>query len=353
MSTVRADVAIAGGGIIGCLIAREIAARAPDASVVLLERDTVGGGASRRSAGLHLPRGATERVRQMARYSQDYYAQLKEESPELPIHPLGMVLVGSAGSEPLLRETYLDSSKLTRVDGALGHGVRVPVGAEVWQGEGSHYADVYALTQTLARRLRPRVSVREGVRVSGVSPATDGVILRLSTGDTLAAGRLVLAPGPWLTAPAWREFVIPLRARVKKVVALHVDWPAATGDRTVVFHDEDAFLLPLVHRGHWLYSYTCQEWDVDPDAMTGDLSQRDIRTARETLHRYAPRLADRCVSGRAFCDAYSGTDEPRIQVLDSDARIIFAGAANGSGYRLAPAIAAQAADLLPFPRSQS
>jgi hypothetical protein len=38
--------------------------------------------------------------------------------------------------------------------------------------------------------------------------------------------------------------------------------------------------------------------------------------------------------GRVFCDAFSRTGEP--VVLDRAGRVVFAGAANGSGYRLAP-----------------
>ena len=41
-----------------------------------------------------------------------------------------------------------------------------------------------------------------------------------------------------------------------------------------------------------------------------------------------------------------------MRALPADSRLVFAGAANGSGYRLAPAIAAEAADLLhPLPTS--
>lgn len=50
-----ADVTVVGGGIIGCLVATEVLARAPGSRVVVLERDAVGSGASRRSAGLHFP----------------------------------------------------------------------------------------------------------------------------------------------------------------------------------------------------------------------------------------------------------------------------------------------------------
>ncbi len=348
----RADIAIVGAGIVGCLTACEIVARAPRVSVVLLDRDTVGSGASRRSAGLHLPRGATERVRRMAAYSQDYYARLKRRTPGLPIHQLPMSVVASASSDPPARESYLDSAGLARAAGVSGDDLRIPDTAEVWTGEGCQYADVSALTQALTRELRPWVGVREGVRVTAVDQIADGVELRLGTGDVVSAGQVVLAPGPWVAAPAWRELVAPLGVRVKKVVALHVDRVPAGNDRVIVFQDEDAFLLPLERSGYWLFSYTCTEWDVDPDTVAGGLSPTDLKEAQECLRRYAPALADRATSGRVFCDAYSLNREPLVTALDPGARIVFAGAANGSGYRLAPAIASEAVDLLRIPRSE-
>jgi glycine/D-amino acid oxidase-like deaminating enzyme len=139
--------------------------------------------------------------------------------------------------------------------------------------------------------------------------------------------------------------------RVKKVVALHVERTPAPGDGVVVFQDEDAFLLPLHEQGYWLYSYTCTEWDVHPDAVADGLTPDNVEEARASLRRYAPGLAERATSGRVFCDAYSRTGDPRVQPLDPDGRVVFAGAANGSGYRLAPAIASEAADLLNLARS--
>ena len=47
-----------------------------------------------------------------------------------------------------------------------------------------------------------------------------------------------------------------------------------------------------------------------------------------------------------FCDAYGPAGEPVVRALDPSGRIVFAGAAGGSGYRLGPAIAAEAVDLL-------
>ncbi|MEU3772455.1 FAD-dependent oxidoreductase [Streptomyces sp. NPDC032472] len=167
-----------------------------------------------------------------------------------------------------------------------------------------------------------------------------------STGETLSAAKAVLAPGPWLADPAWRSLVEPLGARVKKIVALHVDKAPQAHAGAVVFEDQDAFLLPLHHRGHWLFSCTSQEWDVEPDDIAAGLSAADLAQAHAVLERYAPGLSAHTASGRVFCDAYSPAREPLVRALDDSARVIFAGAANGSGYRLAPAIAAEAADHL-------
>ncbi|MFF2377867.1 NAD(P)/FAD-dependent oxidoreductase [Streptomyces xiamenensis] len=363
----RADIAVVGGGIVGCLIARHITARAPTTSVVILERETAGSGASRYSAGLHCPRGATERLRRMARYSQDYYDELTDLDPRLPIHPTPLSVVASPATAPRLARTYLDTARLTPdrrpTEGSLG--IRLPHDSRVFRCEGAQHADVYALVQALARDLRHRVTFREGVEVVRVEPSDadtdtdtdadartrsrDGVTLRLRTGETLTARQAVLAPGPWLAEPAWRDLVAPLAARVKKIIALHLDRPPAAGDRALVFEDDDAFLLPLRHRGHWLFSYTCREWDTDPGTAARGLTPRNTAEARACLRQYLPRLAERTLSGRAFCDAYSTTGQPEVRALDPHGRIVFAGAAGGSGYRLAPAIASAAVDLLRLP----
>ncbi|WP_405617226.1 NAD(P)/FAD-dependent oxidoreductase [Streptomyces sp. NBC_00076] len=343
------DYAVVGAGVLGCLITREILARDPHASVALLERDAIGSGATRRSAGLHFPRGRTPRVRRMASHSQQWYAALKDASPELPVHSLRMTVVASATEETRLRGTYLPEATLRPAAALPAAVAALPDGMSAWEGDGCQYADVYALSQFLARELRPNAKFREGAQVTGVTPVADGVRLDLGTGDALTAGHVVLAPGPWLAAPAWKELVAPLGARVKKVVALHIETPPTADDEAVVFEDEDAFLLPYHERGHWLFSYTCQEWDVDPDTLPAGLTPADRGEALATLRRYAPHLVEHCASGRVFCDAYGPDFEPLVRALTDDGRVVFAGAANGSGYRLGPAIAAETADLLPLP----
>jgi len=340
--------AVIGAGIIGSLVAHEIVSRTSQAeSVTVLERDAVGGGASRRSAGLHLLRGGTERIREMSRASGEFYRKLAENRPSLPIYQLpDASMVSSSRQAAEAIAAYLPQAELTRLPALPNPDVRLPADVGVWRIDGCHQADVSGVCLALSRELRSRVGYREGVRVTSLESSDDGVLIGLSTGDRLAADRAVLAPGPWVHAPAWRELLAPLGIRVKKIVALHVEQPPTERDRAIIFQNEDAFLIPLVNRGHWLFSYTCPEWDVDPDQLVDGLSADNLGQARQCLRRYSPSLASDCVSGRLFCDAYSRTGEPQVVRLDDAGRIVFAGAANGSGYRLAPAIAAEAVDLL-------
>ena len=361
----RSRIAVIGAGIIGCLVARELAARLPGTQVTVLDRDGVGSGASRRSAGLHLLRGGTDRTRRMSAYSHNYYAHLKRAHPGLPIYPVGATVVTGPG-EPgdRLIERYLPQAEPE----SLTPEPPLSAGHRTWRISGSHYCDVYRLTQALALRMRATVEFAEGVAVTDLVPGDHGVTIRCGTGERIEADAVILAPGPWLAAPAWRDLIAPLGLRVKRVVALHIALhiarPPDPADQAILFDADDSFLLPLAHRGHWLFSYACREWDVDPDRPATGLTAADIDAARDCLRRNAPTpasasasalaaasasasaLADACRGGQVFCDAYSPSREPVIEALDPAGRIVFAGAANGSGYRLAPAIAAQAVSQL-------
>lgn len=356
------DVAVVGAGVVGCLTARAVLDRWADASVVVLDRQVVGSGATQRSAGLHFPRGSSERVRRMAAFSQRYYRQWRQDDPDLPVYETATTVVADERHHDRLRETYLADAglkRLDRLDGLdrLPGGLAgLPEGSGAWQVSGGQYADVRGVTDRLAGALRTEAAFAEGTRVTEVSSSGDDVRLTLSTGGQLRASAAVLAPGPWLADPAWRHWTEPLGLRVKKVVALHVERRPRPGDGVVVFEDEDAFLLPLHHRGHWLFSYTCHQWDVSPDGSAHHLTPRDLAEGHAVLRRYAPEFVPATTSGRVFCDAYSPDRTPVVRPVDAAGRVVFAGAANGSGYRLAPAIAAEAAaqlPALPVPRSHT
>lgn len=339
-------IAIVGGGIVGCLIARELLKSAPDAQVSMIERDLVGQGASLRSAGLHFPLGRTESVRRMSAFSQRFYSALQQQDPSIPIYDVKLSVLAPQDGFEGLRVNFLAEATLAQRALNPNEEVKVPEGFGSWDVVGCQYADVYGLVQYFARSLRKKVELLEGTDVRGMVSAESGVQLSLSTGETMSFDRVVLAPGPWLNAPAWRELLKPLGGRIKKIVALHINQSPAETDRASLFLLEDAFILPVRSRGHWLYSYTCQEWDVEPDKVVTGVSERHVAEARSILENYAPELASARFSGRVFCDAYSINGEPDVRLVDEHQRVLFAGMGNGSGYRLAPAIASQTVKLL-------
>lgn len=339
-------IAIIGAGIAGCLIARELLAARPDARVTLIDRDLAGLGASQRSAGLQFPVGRTERIRQWAATSREYYRDLGARHPETAPRPVAAVAAASSERASDLRDHCIDAGEIrTGLDAIAGLIAERPDLA-TWEMPGCHAADVGALVRWLARDLRGRAALVEGCGVEAVAEAEDLVRVTLASGETLEVDRLVLAPGPWANATPWGALTAPLGIRIKKVVAFHIDHPATPESRAILFPEEDAFVVPLVHRGHWLYSYTCPEWDYDPDSPPAGISRANLEEASAVLRRYAPQAARRIRGGRVFCDAYGPAREPIVAAVGGSGRIVFAGAANGSGYRLAPAIAAEAVALL-------
>lgn len=348
MSAVR--IAVLGGGIIGCLVARELTTALPAARVTLVERDLVGLGASQRSAGVHFPLGRSARTRAMAVRSQAYYDGLLAAAPALPIYPLALDAAAPVAAAVGLRDRFVDPGPLRTMTAAAGRRVPWPGGGSTWRLRGCQAADVGDLTRSLALDARRGgVEVLEGVRVAGVDEDTAGVTVRLGSGGSLRADRVLLAPGPWACTPEWTPYTEPLHIRIKRVVALHIDHPVDADSRGVMFPLEDAFLVPLPHRGHWLFSYTCTEWDVHPDEQHDGVGAEHLDQARALLAAHAPDLAELARSGRVFCDAYSPSREPLVTPVGDTGRVTFAGAANGSGYRLGPAIAAEAIALLRTP----
>lgn len=339
-------IAILGAGIAGCLIARELLAARPAARVTLIDRDLAGLGASQRSAGVQFPTGRTERVRQWAAKSRDYYRELAARHPAAAHQSVTAVAACRGERAEELRGQCIDPGEIRPGLDAVPGLVEARTDVVSWEMPGCHSADVGALVQWLARTLRGSAALVEGCPVEALDDAGDRVRVTLASGETLEVDRLVLAPGPWANAAPWRALTAPLEIRIKKVVAFHIDHHPAHEARAILFPEEDAFVVPLVHRGHWLYSYTCPEWDHDPDLPAAGISRTNFEEASAVLRRYAPAAASRIRGGRVFCDAYSPAREPIVTTVGESGRIVFAGAANGSGYRLAPAIAAEAVALL-------
>jgi glycine/D-amino acid oxidase-like deaminating enzyme len=346
------DCAIVGAGILGLAVAHELTRVRPDWRILVLDRSLIGSGATSFSAGLHIPYGRSERLRRLSLRSEHAYAAICRTSTTASWTPLSCIAIVNE-NDAAHQSSCFTGPHMVRIGAEISTrsigSIRVPRGMTAFSLDNCHCADVPAIAQELARMLRRSgvSQIWEGVEVSELRSAGDSMALVLADGRHVDAGRAVLAPGPWIWSGPGASVAEKFAVRTKKVVSFHLDIVPDPGDPVVCFLDEDAFLLPLAHRGHWLFSYACQQWDVLPCRSELRPEPADRKQAEAILARFCPHLIGRLHSGRAFCDSYSRGREPVVaRMPEIEAPLVFVGAASGSGYRLAPGIAGEVGDLL-------
>ena len=214
-----ADVAVIGGGIIGCAAAAIMADRG--ARVVLVEASDIGAGASGRNLGaIQHPFDAV--LAPLYRESLTRYRALSDATDAgfaVGRSPAGLLLLNRdpaaaarqaermADAVPELEPILLDPGELAAVEPSLAEGlsaVRLSTGYPVPP------AAATAAWAELAERRGARLLVGSAGRPLVVDGRAEGVAL--DDGSVIAAGAVLVAAGPWtprLVDPsgAWRPIV--------------------------------------------------------------------------------------------------------------------------------------------------
>ena len=213
----NADVAIVGGGIIGCALAAFLAE--DGARVRLYEREEVGAGASGRNSGL-LQHPMDEALTDIFAASEALYAELGHGF-ELPPELVGVLVVGedAAALEPTRAEIAERFPELAAEAVDAPHELE-PALAEGLAGfrlDAGRPVPPAAATRAFAARAREAgAEIREGVAttpmIRGGDPGEGGgsaaLGVRTPHGEE-PAGAVVVAAGPWSAAlvdptGAWR-----------------------------------------------------------------------------------------------------------------------------------------------------
>jgi glycine/D-amino acid oxidase-like deaminating enzyme len=207
------DVAIIGGGIIGAAAAAYMVEAG--ARVVLFERAAVGAGASGRNSGA-LQHPYDPVLAELHRRSLALYRQLADEGSDFQLasEPAGLLLVSIAETSaataaaeladaaPELAPIFVSADEMPAVEPTLAAGV-----SGCLLATGNPVAPA-AATHAFARRAGDGGAV---LRIGeDAAPAmADGRLtgVRLASGETVAAGRVLVAAGPWTPAlvPGWAE----------------------------------------------------------------------------------------------------------------------------------------------------
>lgn len=348
----QTELLIVGAGIIGAWCAYLAVQR--QIKVLVVDRSLAGTGATRFSAGLDLPFGTSALRFRLTQESDAFYRKIGAEVSGLPIQSLPFYLLCSPDRLDQVRQCVtcdglrVATSRETSRLRAIIPGLDVSPPKVLLDGVTCRVADATGVAHMLlnAALQTGRCRLWEGRSVSAIKLERQRKFAHFSDGEILPVAAVIWATGPWLDDNVGATIAKHAGVRTKRVVSLHIDAPVPSRAGVVFSPEDDAFLMPLVARQQWLFSYTREQWDVAPNFLQTDLTPDDISSGHAVLARMAPGYLTKCVSGRAFCDAYGPSRDPVITPVWGEAAIIYAGAGSGSGYRLAPAIASEALQLL-------
>jgi glycine oxidase len=345
-----ADVIIVGGGIIGCAIARELAARG--ARVRLFEARTVGAGATQASAGILAPyieghaRGPLFdlTLRSLAMYD-DFVARATEGAAvDVEYRRCGSLEIASDDVEAdALRASaettgadlrWLDANEIRQLEPALHGSVR---GAILAPTHG--YVAVSSLTEALVwAALRHSAELETGRHVRTIRRLTDGLEVTADDGAVWTARHVVIASGSWsghleTIDPAARS-VRPVRGQL-----LRLGWKGPPLSH--VIWGKDCYVVPW-RDGTVLVGATVEEVGFD--------ERTTARGVRELLDAVCELLPDAVHA--TFLDARAGlrpATPDSLPIIGPSSRIdglVYATGHYRNGVLLAPLTSGIVADFI-------
>lgn len=199
------DVVVVGGGIAGCTVAFELARRG--ARVCLLERRSIGEGASGRNTGTLLQQAEPE-VSQLLRESVEAYKELADGPISFGLQERTQLLL--AFDEPQLEKSRVRAEAISRMGGhveaASAEDLRrtIPkLGPDVTGGylvQGAWTVDARQATAAFAyASLGAGVDVRTGVEVVGFAGQRERIEGVVTDQGRIDADATIVATGPWLS----------------------------------------------------------------------------------------------------------------------------------------------------------
>ncbi|MFD1831191.1 FAD-dependent oxidoreductase [Streptomyces desertarenae] len=358
------DLAVIGTGIIGATAVALAAARRPDASLLAVCSGTAHDGSTDLSLAVDIPAGRTAEQRSLAARSLRLSTLLEQVAPALRGRRVPTYWLvpedGVAAADGQLvgdRLTPCDPGEKARLAEPFGPLPAAP-GTVLLRSAPARVVEPAAAVRQLLAPLtgRPGNALVEGFTVRAVLPCPDGWRLVAEDGGELRARKVLAAPGAWALHGPFARTARRHGARTKKIVAyrLRATPPGRgtepAGPRPLLVVDEpDAFLLPAAGGGtDWWCSITSTHWDCPPGRTELYATGPDRAELDAVRGDHLPGFRGDVVGGRVGADVYAPDFRPLTVPLDGRNDAVLATGGAGSGFRLAPAIADRALDLLDF-----
>ena len=351
----RTDIAIVGGGLIGLSIAWRLARAGR--SVLVVERDTIGAGASLAATGMLAPAAEHEpgsdpllplALESLRRWPA--FRDALEAETELPIDYRAdgtvVVAIGRDEVERLrfrydlqrrsgLEATWLPGTEVRRLEPALRPSVTAGILCPL-----DHQVDPCRVMAALAEACRRAgATLVEGIAVTGLD-WSGGTVTGLRAGDqTVTAGTVVLASGAWSGEGGLlpEDLALPVRPLKGQSLALRTD--ARTGTLGRMIWTEQVHMAPKSD-GQLIVGATVEDCGFRPGVTAGGLY-----ALLEGARRVLPGIEEMDVE--AVWSGYRPTSDDDAPIIDALAPgLVAATGHHRNGYLLAPITADAVAELV-------
>ena len=347
-----ADVAIIGGGIIGCSIAAEAAARG--LRPLVIERDSIGSHASGFAFGELLPwggRGIPGPLYDFGLRCLERHIELQPDLQRRTGVNTGFRLTDAVSAvvsdhdRAVLHERFRwlreQGAPVRWLDGGDLRAVEPRLSSQL--EEGMHVGRVgvleaYRYLLAVARDAEQNGALIRHGFVNGIRKEGDRAIAVLVGGDAIPCDAVVIAAGPWSgDATAWVGTAVPIRPLKGQIVRVVMDGPPL--DTYVGWRDH--YAITKMDGLLWMGS---TEEDAGFDDRPTDAGRDDILLG---LARVLPGVVEAGIEGHTACLRPLAADGLPIVGPAPDIDNVYLATGTGrSGLLLAPGIGQAIADLI-------
>ena len=350
-----ADVVVVGGGVMGCSILYNLAARGVT-NTLLLERSVLGSGSTGRSQAIIRTHYSNPFTAAMAWESLQIYRDFQQRlgGPSGFVETGYFVMVGEDDRQAMesniaLNRTVGIDTYLVSLEEAATIAPMLDVNGvtSVAYEPRSGYADPYAVTTTYARAARELgATVQMGAEALSVQVENGRVTGVVTNAGTVATDTVVVAAGPWappLLGPL--GFDIPLEPVRHQVVQIQRPWdilpqhPAVADIATKASFRPDGDQFTLIGVG--------EDEIVDRDSFNPAVDLEPAAAAFERASRRMPALGQGYFRG-GWAGLFTVTPDwhPVLDRVEGAEGAYCAVGFSGHGFKLAPMIGAVMSELV-------
>jgi sarcosine oxidase, subunit beta len=350
------DVLVVGGGVHGASATWHLAERGTD--VLLVERGELAGGPTGRSSAVCRAYYTDPFLASVARASLDLLAAFGERTGgrDAGFHRTGgLFLHGPDDVAAVVTTTAALNGIGTRTEVLRPDdlAVRFPridldgVACAAFEHDAG-YADPVLTTTALverARELGAKVRTRTAVTGLRVAGAGEGVTATLADGGRIAAGRVLLAAGPW-TAPLARQVGVELPLTVERhVVATFASGDAAPLEMVLADVPGGYYAKPEPGGRFLVGPLTPSPPIDDPDRFDERIRDDEVATLGGALVARLPDLAAAAPRG-GWASLYDVSPDWQPVIGEVAPGVVVDAGTSGHGFKLAPALGGHVADLV-------